>query len=178
MNTFIAFLRAINVTNRFVKMDVLREQFEQAGFADVQTYIQSGNVIFSAPNDNQAELTRTIEARLLANFGFAVPTMVRSATELIEIANYDPFPHAAKLSNATSYVSFLHGIPNAEAQQNLLAKSNAMDSFHIHQRELYWLYDREQGTSKFSNGHVEKLLKTAATRRNTNTVQKIVKKYL
>ncbi len=177
MTQYIAFLRAINVTNRFVKMDILRHHFAQFGFPDVETYIQSGNLIFSSDNTNADEIASQIETNLELALGFAVPTMVRTSTELIKIANYNPFPHFTDLTNATRYISFLHDLPDAEGQQKLEALSNNMDTFHIHGQELHWLYDREQGKSKFTNGKVEKLLKTAVTRRNLNTVQKIVRKY-
>ncbi len=177
MNTYIAFLRAINVTNRFVKMEVLRSHFATLGFDNVQTYIQSGNVVFSTRNDNTAKLEAQIEAHLATTLGFDVPTMVRSSQEMIAIASYDPFPQAKSLANASSYVSLLKEAPGAEAQQKMVAMSDAIDTFHVNGRQLYWLYNREQGESKMTNAKVEKILKTAATRRNTNTIHKIAKKY-
>ena len=103
--------------------------------------------------------------------------MIRSGAAMIEIANNNPFPQFAEMEEATSYVSFLKQTPTLELQEKLVAKSDEMDTFHIQQRELYWLYDRTGGKSKMTNGKVEKVLKTAATRRNINTIHKIVKKY-
>ena len=177
MNKYIAFLRAINVTNRFVKMDVLRELFAQLDFAEVETYIQSGNVVFSSSATNQDQLETTIETHLEKELGFAVPTMVRSGAEMNKIATYNPFPQFEEMEKATSYVSFLKQAPSPDLHQKLEAMSDSMDTFHIHQQELFWLYDRTKGQSKMTNGKVEKVLKTAATRRNINTVHKIVKKY-
>ena len=177
MNTYVAFLRAINVTNRFVKMDALRSHFASLGLENVQTYIQSGNVIFTSPIEDTAVLEQQIEAHLAATLGFDVPTMVRSGQEMLAIATYNPFPQLAEMSNASTYVSLLKEIPTPEAQQAMADKSDAIDTFHVSGRELYWLYNREQGDSKMDNGKVEKILKTAATRRNSNTIQKITKKY-
>jgi uncharacterized protein (DUF1697 family) len=73
-------------------MEALRRQFESLGLANIETYIQSGNVIFDLPAVQPGELGRMIEARLRAAFGFEVPAFLRSADELIEVANYRPFP--------------------------------------------------------------------------------------
>ncbi len=177
MSKYIAFLRAINVTNRFVKMEDLRALFDQMAFNDVETYIQSGNVVFSTTETDEQILEAKIEKHLENALGFAVPTMIRNQENMITIANSDPFPQMAEMEKATSYVSFLKEEPAPELREKLEALSDGMDMFLIQQRELYWLYDRTKGQSKMTNGKVEKILKVAATRRNMNTVQKITKKY-
>lgn len=177
MSKYIAFLRAINVTNRFVKMEDLRELFVQMAFNDVETYIQSGNVIFSTTETDEQILEAKIETHLENALGFAVPTMIRNQESMMAIANSDPFPQIGEMEKATSYVSFLKETPAPELQEKLEALSDGMDTFLIQQRELHWLYDRTKGQSKMTNGKVEKILKVAATRRNMNTVQKITKKY-
>lgn len=83
MASYIAFLRAINLgSSRRVKMDRLREVFVDLGFDNVRTYIASGNVFFDSPSRSKAELTAKIEKRLEAEFGFAIPTMVRTIAEV------------------------------------------------------------------------------------------------
>jgi len=74
MTRYIAFLRAINVGRRTVRMDRLREVFEAAGFDDVATYIASGNVIFAAAEPDPYRLEREIERLLAEAFGFHVDT--------------------------------------------------------------------------------------------------------
>ena len=78
MTRYFAFLRAINVGGRFVKMDKLRQQFELIGLSNVQTYIQSGNAIFDTADTNIAELERKIEEQLQAELGYHVPTLIRT----------------------------------------------------------------------------------------------------
>ena len=177
MNKYIAFLRAINVTNRFIKMDHLREFFTQMGFSDVETYIQSGNVIFTTSESDESALETKIENYLESQLAFAVPTMIRNQEQMLAIANRDPFPQIAEMEKATSYVSFLKTSPTSDLKNKVEALSDGMDTFLIEGPELYWLYDRTKGQSKMTNGKVEKTLKVAATRRNMNTVQKITKKY-
>ena len=78
MTLYIAFLRAINVGGRTVKMDRLRGLFEQVGYADVETFIASGNVIFRSPAEDTQALERQIEAHLAASLGYEVAAFVRT----------------------------------------------------------------------------------------------------
>ena len=177
MARYIAFLRAINVTNRFVKMDVLRGHFESCGFANVETYIQSGNVLFESENSNSDELEALIEETLLDKLGFSVPTFVRTKAEMGAIADIWPFEQPALVSPESFYISFLKSEPAEELGQKMIASSSVVDEFHVIGRQLYWLWHRPRGDTKFTNTKIEKLLGMAATRRNSTTVGKIVKKY-
>lgn len=90
--TYIAFLRAVNVGGRTVKMERLRELFGELGLAGVRTYIQSGNVFFTADAGiDRPALTRRIEEHLREALGFEVPTMVRTVEEVEELLAAEPF---------------------------------------------------------------------------------------
>jgi uncharacterized protein (DUF1697 family) len=178
MNRYVAFLRAINVGGRFVKMDDLRQAFESLGFSNVETYIQSGNVLFESPATNTGRLEGEIEAHLEKAFGFQVPAFVRSDAELLEIAEYWPFQEAERGDGSVLYISFLRDEPKDELQRELISCSNEIDEFYVHERQVFWLSRRQLGKSTFTNATIEKTLATQATRRNANTVRKIVKKYL
>ncbi|MEV4555807.1 DUF1697 domain-containing protein [Kitasatospora sp. NPDC049285] len=90
--TYIAFLRAINVGGRTVKMERLRELFAELGLDAVRTYIQSGNVFFRAAADlDRAALTRRIEAHLESALGYPVPAMLRTVDEVEALLALDPF---------------------------------------------------------------------------------------
>jgi uncharacterized protein (DUF1697 family) len=89
--TYIAFLRAVNVGGRTVKMERLRELFTELGLRDVRTYIQSGNVFFTSDATDRAALTRRIEQHLEAVLGYAVPTMLRTVAEVEQLVEADPF---------------------------------------------------------------------------------------
>ncbi len=78
MTRTIAFLRAINVGGHTVKMDVLRRHFELLGYTDVETFIASGNVIFTAPSHNAQMLEMTIENKLREALGYEVATFLRT----------------------------------------------------------------------------------------------------
>lgn len=177
MMKYIAFLRAINVGGHTVKMADLRDIFTILGFADVQTYIQSGNVLFTSSDLDSVSLEQQIETKLEMALGYAVPTFLRHETELIDIANHKPFADRLAAGD-TMYISFLHDTPGATKQQALTALSTEVDIFHIYHNQVYWLYRRSLGESGFTNASIEKILGTPATRRNSNTIHKIVAKYL
>ncbi|MDR1575865.1 MAG: DUF1697 domain-containing protein [Treponema sp.] len=82
-NKYLALLRGINVGgNNIIKMDALKTAFEEMRFAGVKTYIQSGNVIFSAAENDKAKLTAKIEKQLSKKFGFEARVAVLTFDEL------------------------------------------------------------------------------------------------
>lgn len=174
---YTAFLRAINVTGRFIRMERLRRVFKEMGFTNVQTYIQSGNVLFESDNLNVDEIERQIEFGLQGPLGFPVPTFVRSDSEAIEISDYKPFEDAALGENHTIYVLFLHLAPPAVIVQELQNEASNVDRFHIFKNQIFWLYNRSLGESTFSNAKIEKILRVPATLRSISTIYKIAEKY-
>ena len=91
-STYIALLRGINVGgHKIIKMDQLRKAFEELGFEDVATYVQSGNVVFKSPKKTSADLSRKIEEMLLRRFSMSVPVIVRTAEEIGEVLTNNPF---------------------------------------------------------------------------------------
>lgn len=177
MNKYIAFLRAINVGGRNVKMDHLRELFTSWGFANVETFIASGNVIFETKSKDTDALTKQIEQGLKESLGFDVDTFLRSDSELAAIADYKPFPQSQIDSAAALNVAFLSSPPDAEAQKQLISLKTDIDDFHIHGREVYWLCMKKQSESKFSNAILEKKLGISSTMRSIKTIKKMAQKY-
>ena len=182
MQRYIAFLRGINVGGHTVKMENLRTHFEAIGFANVATFIASGNVIFEAP-EAQAEDTRSleqqIERHLRQALAYDVATFIRSAFELVGVARHQAFP-ADDLALPTSslYVAFLHAAPSDAVQQKLLALRTPTDDFHIHEREIYWLCRTRLSESPlFSGGLFEKTVSLPLTMRNITTIRKLAAKY-
>jgi len=174
----IAFLRAINVGGHVVKMDALRRVFESLGFADVETFIASGNVIFSAPEPASPALERRIEAGLLEALGYPVATFIRSTPELAAIVSHEAFP-AADLAGAgvSLFIGFLPQAPDAAAKHALSALRTADDDFHLLGRELYWLRRGRMSDSPVTGALLEKKLGLPTTLRNATTVRKLAAKY-
>ena len=177
MTQTVAFLRAINVGGHNVKMADLRQTFEAMGFADVATFIASGNVIFSSDGRDPAALEHQIETGLQQALGYRVATFLRPTVELAGIDQRHPFQAAAQADDTTLYVAFLKNAPSHAVQTQLLACRNAVDDFHFDQRELFWLVHRSFQESTFSGARLEKMLGGEATVRNISTVRKLAAKY-
>jgi len=177
MKKHIAFLRAINVGGRNVKMDRLREIFDSMGFSNVETFIASGNVIFESNTKDVGKLEKTIEKKLKEELSFEVATFIRSDSELAGIANYKPFPKPKMDSAAALNVAFLSEPPDAKSKRLVMALKSDIDDFHVHEREVYWLCLKKQSESKFSNAVLEKTLGMKSTIRGMNTIKKMAEKY-
>lgn len=176
MPKYIAFLRAINVGGHTVKMDHLRRLFEALGFAGVETFIASGNVIFDSDEPDKQALERQIETALKAALGYEVATFIRTTAELAEIARCRPF-NAPDADGHGLYIAFLAETPGEAAQQKLLSFTTDIDEFHVNGREVYWLCRKKMSESTFSGALLEKTLGLPATMRNSTTVKKMAAKY-
>ena len=171
---YVAFLRAINVGGHaIIKMADLKKMFEAAGLENVQTYIQSGNVIFESEDIDAESLAKQIERQLEKAAEYKIELFVRTMREVHSIGEKCPFK--AK-DGEMVYVTFLNKKPAKKSQQALLDLTSDADDFAFRVREVYTLRrDREQ--SVFSNNFVEKILKAPATSRNLTTIAKIVEKH-
>jgi uncharacterized protein (DUF1697 family) len=178
MPKYVAFLRAINVGGHTVKMDRLRGLFEALSFSNVETFIASGNVIFETKSKDQQTLERKIEKHLRETLGYAVTTFLRSTDELAGIASVKPFSDSElEAEGNVLYVAFFAIKPSEAATQKLMSLRSEIDDFHINEREVYWLYRRRAGESKFYGAPLEKCLAMQTTMRNFNTVKKLAAKY-
>jgi uncharacterized protein (DUF1697 family) len=178
MPKYIAFLRAINVGGHTVKMDRLRKLFEDLDLENVETFINSGNVIFDNKSKNSAALEKQIERHLHESLGYAVRTFIRSVDELEEISKFKPFSSSELEADGHQlYVVFIGDKLKDTAIENLMSMRSNIDDFCCNGRELYWLYRRHAGDSKFQGPLLEKLLGVQGTVRNVNTVRRLTAKY-
>jgi uncharacterized protein (DUF1697 family) len=170
---YIAFLRAINVGGHVVKMETLKKSFARLGFKDVDTFIASGNVLFSSPVKDTARLERQIEARLHKDLGYEVATFVRTTDAVEVLAGYQAFPTNMAEAAAGLNVGFL-GAPMTEDARAALEKlATANDIFHVNGREWYWLSHTKQSQSVISNAMIERTLKVRSTLRGMNTIVRL-----
>src|SRR5690349_2137395 len=92
MGTYIAMLRGINVSgHKIIKMEQLRESLEALALQNVRTYVQSGNVVFQTPEKSSENLAKKIASRILSDFGFSVPVLVKAAREIQRTIQKNPF---------------------------------------------------------------------------------------
>jgi uncharacterized protein (DUF1697 family) len=178
MQRYIAFLCAINVGGRTVRMAHLRTLFESLGFHNVETFIASGNVVFDSSVGDSEALEEQIEQHLSRALGYEVATFLRSVAELAAIAAYRPFITADPVPPGnTLSIAFLKSPPSEEARQRLMRLRGEVDDFHVHGREAYWLCGTRISESSFSGALLERTLGTPATMRNVTTVRKLAMKY-
>lgn len=177
MARFAAFLRAINVGGHTVRMEDLRRLFESLGHEDVETFIASGNVVFTARARDPRGLEARIESHLGKALGYEVATFVRTGPEVAAIAAYRPFPPAELKAAGALNVGFLAEPLTAPAERTLLGMQTDIDVFHVHGRELYWLCRKKQSESTFSNVNFERALKVRATFRGMRTVVNMTERF-
>jgi uncharacterized protein (DUF1697 family) len=175
---YVAFLRGINVGGHVVRMEQLRRLFGEMGFSEVETFIASGNVIFSTPEADASALERRIETNLQRSLGYAVATFVRSIDEVHGIARYQPFPpDRPEDEKSTVYVIMLTRVPTPAARRQLAAFESETDAFAVKGREIYWRCRGSLLDSPFSGARLEGADETAATMRNRNTLVRLAEKY-
>lgn len=139
MSRYVAFLRGMNLGGRRITNDALRGHFEDLGCGEVATFRASGNVIF-AKQGRPAELTTQLEAGLAEALGYEVPVFLRSAKELLAIAECEPFDKKhLSASKGKLQVALLTKKPSSAAAKKALALSTDADRLAISRRELYWL---------------------------------------
>lgn len=170
----VAFLRAVNVGGRIVKMARLKSLFEAAGYGGVETFIASGNVIFDA-RAGDAALERRLEKLLEGELGYAVGVFVRTMDEVAAIAEQRPFGELP--SGARIYVGVLRTAPSPAVRRRVEALGTDADAFRVRGRELYWMCTVPSMQSIVSGAMLEKTVGMPATFRNINTMRRLAARY-
>jgi uncharacterized protein (DUF1697 family) len=175
MPRFVAFLRAINVGGRVVKMDALKHHFEGMGFSKVESFIASGNVVFSSKG--VTGLDGKIATALGRALGYEVRTFVRTVTEVADAAASAPFGEKEVAACPTYLVGFLSKELDADAAKRLAALATAEDHFHVRGRDFWWLSKHGQNEPAISGRVLEKALGQPTTLRNVNTIRRMAERY-
>ncbi len=171
MTTYIAILRGINVSgHKMMKMEALRRLCEALGFKMVQTYIQSGNIIFNFSKAKSEELEKKIAFKILEEFKFEVPVLVMEADEVIAAIKNNPFVNKKLIDLTKLHVTFLAEEPEQAAVSKIRSEDYAPDEFMIHGKTVYLYCPGGYGNTKLSNNFFERTLKVMATTRNWKTV--------
>lgn len=174
MPKYIALLRGINVSGqKLIKMEDLRAIFTSLGFKNVQTYIQSGNVIFETTTQDINKLTDKVEKGLARELGYSVPIVLRTSEKIKAIVVKNVFKKLKTKEGIKTYVAFLSTTPTKEQVSFLVSLNSEVDTFYVADDEIYLVIDETKGKSVFTNVFIEKKLKMHATTRNWNTVCKL-----
>jgi uncharacterized protein (DUF1697 family) len=173
MKTYIALLRGINVGGqKKIKMSDLVTLFEELNFRDIQTYIQSGNVIFNSPSMVINKLEDKIKNAIESRYGFEVNVLIKSAQELKQVLENNPFLRKKK-DPGKMYVSFLSEILSVARVAELNESDALPEEYVIRGSYIYLFFPNGYGRAKMSNNFFERKLKVFATTRNWKTVNKL-----
>jgi len=168
----VALLRGINVGGgKKVPMAQLRELFDRLGHGAVRTYVQSGNVVFTAadPDATPAQLAAATEQAIEAEFGFPVAVTIRTRDELAAVIDADPFRGIAD-HPSRYHVLFLAAAADPSRLDEVDAAAFEPERFALRGRELYLWTPEGIGRSKLAQTLSERRLGVAATARNWRTV--------
>ncbi len=177
MPRYVAFLRAVNVGGRIVKMDALRRHVEAEGFTNVETFIASGNVLFDTKAKAGPALEARIETALKKALGYDVPAFVRSPAEVIAAAERTVFADADVATAGALLVGFLRAPLDAAGQARLAALNSELHHFKAVGAEVYWLLRTKQSESKITPVQIERALGGPTTMRSIVSLRKLVAKY-
>jgi uncharacterized protein (DUF1697 family) len=175
MPVIICMLRGVNVGGRnMIKMDALKALCLSLKLKDPQTYVQSGNVIFSTKESDLAKLGTRIQNAIEAQIGFRPNVMLRTAAEMRKVVTHNPFAGRKDIEPGKLLVNFLASDPGKDARQKALTIKIGPEEMHIAGREAYIYFPNGQGRSKFPWPAIERALGTSATGRNWNSVTKML----
>lgn len=167
-------LRGINVSGqKKIKMADLIAIYESLNFKNVETYIQSGNVIFKSSSKSTPGLSKNIETAIKEVFQFHVNAVVRTRDELRYLIEQNPYSHSSEIDLTKLHVTFLQTTPKISDVNDINVSEDKMDKFVINNNEIYLYCPNGYARTKFSNAFFEKKLKIPATTRNWKTINKL-----
>jgi uncharacterized protein (DUF1697 family) len=173
MTTRVAFLRAVNLGKRTVKMATLVEIVESLGYDRVWTHINSGNVVFNATGTRDT-IERKLENSFEGAFGFEVTTFVRTAAELRQAIAVEPFSVGAR---DTYFLTFLKSAPTSAQRRALEELTNDYDTLVVEGRDVHWRMRGRSTDTKLKTKDWERIIgRHQSTSRNMTMLRKLVAK--
>ncbi|HEV2818321.1 MAG TPA: DUF1697 domain-containing protein [Allosphingosinicella sp.] len=172
MGRMVALLRAVNVGGRKLPMADLRALCAELGWADVATYIQSGNLVFAddgEPAAREAELEKAIRSR----FGLDVPVIVRTAAQWAKLTAANPFPKVARDEPNRLQLLVSKKPPDPDAAAKLMERARGGESVKVAGGALWFHFPEGVGISKLTPALIDKACGSPSTGRNYRTVLKL-----
>jgi uncharacterized protein (DUF1697 family) len=171
---FVAFLRAVNLGQRRVKMATVREVLSGLGLDDVDSFANSGNLLFSATG-RASDHQDAIRSALEKEFGLELTTFVRTARQVRSLATEKPF---GPIARGHTHFALLTLTPlTAKEKKAVAALSNEHDEVVIRGRDVHWLIrSRSPETTLGPKKWQEALPDNPTTARNTTMLERLVRK--
>lgn len=175
METYITILRGINVSgHNLIKMDALKKLCADLGFENVQTYIQSGNIVFNASETERNTISSKLIQAISDTFGFQVPVITMKREELQSIIDHNPFMNDTSKDPSFFHITFLSDIPLEENYNAVLQSKYKNDQFQLIGKAIYLYCPDGYGNTKLTNTFWENKLKVKATTRNWKTSKQLI----
>jgi uncharacterized protein (DUF1697 family) len=156
-------------------MDALRKSYESLGFRNINTYLQSGNVVFACNGEDPVELARAIRERVAGDAGIDVPVLVLPVGKLARIIDGNPFASDAGKDKAFLHVTFLAGQPAKFDSEAFEGRMMEGEAFVVAGDAVYLYLPHGYGSTKLNNGFLEARLKVTATTRNWKTTNELLR---
>lgn len=171
MPTFISLLRGINVSGqRKIRMADLRDAYEALGLTNVNTYLQSGNVVFDCRMRSASKVRVLLEEQIESCFGYDVTVAIRTPNDFGRIIEHNPFSAQAKKDPAKVHVTFLASPVSGSMLKRVADADTHGDEFFAARQDITLFCPNGYGRTKLNNAFFERKLKTPATTRNWKTV--------
>jgi uncharacterized protein (DUF1697 family) len=154
-------------------MKALSAMFADAGCDDVRTYIQSGNVVYTAGATLAKKIPSLIAGEISSQFGFDVPVITRTAADLAAVVKNNPFAKHVADTKAL-HVGFLLKSPSKAKVASLDRERSPGDEFVVRGDTVYFYFPNGTARSKLTSLYFDSTLGTTITIRNWNTVQKLL----
>jgi uncharacterized protein (DUF1697 family) len=171
---YVALLRGINVGGHNVKMEQLRGLFEELGFANVRSYIQTGNIFFESGETDRSSLRTKIEGHLRTALGYEVPTCLRTVEELEHVLVLDPFRDVVVTPDMRLAINFLAEPSKVDLPLPYQTPDGAYEVVSMTPAELFVVWRLQNGRPGNSYSLIEKQLKVPVTTRFWHTTAKIL----
>lgn len=174
MNDYISLLRGINVGGKnIIKMAGLVNLYESLDFKNVNTYMQSGNIVFSTSIKSKSNLKSIIKKRIYDNFQLHVPLIILSESDLKKVIDHCPFV-TSEFDKTKVYITFLERIPEQNLIDSLIKMSTNSEKFTIIKKIIYLFCSDGYGRTRFNNNFFESKLNVKATTRNWKTANRLL----
>jgi uncharacterized protein (DUF1697 family) len=173
MGRMVALLRAVNVGGRKLPMAELRALCADLGWTGVATYIQSGNLVFTATGKAR-EIEKVLEEAIEKAFALDVPVIVRSRAEWAKYPGLNPFPEAARDAPAKLHLLLSKLPPASGAAEAIEARAKAGEQVRLVGDALWLHYPEGAGASKLTPSLIDRAIGSPGTARNYNSVIKLL----
>ncbi len=175
--TYVAFLRGINVGGHHkVPMVELKKEMAKMRFTNVETLLNSGNVLFDSEEDNPINLEKEISERLEKTFGFPVPTLIRNIDLIYDLLNEDLFKNITVTKDIRLYVSFLRADTKTQVQLPWSSDDGSYRILSKKDKTVLSVLDLSTAGTPHAMEALERFYGKDITTRNWNTIKRIEKK--